>query len=343
MSRDFARHQALECMMLALEGQNLVPDKGRIAFLRARPHANLQALGKRLFCQQDYKPQAAELDQAGFQCVEELEGKFPLVLLLPNRQREETQADMARAFDLLEDGGTLVMSMHNDWGAKRYEKMLAEFAGEAGTLSKHHCRTFWAVKSDIIDVEMWDEWRRQGALQRVIEDRFWSKPGLFSWNEVDPGSQLLVDHLPKDITGRVADLGASWGFLSDFVLRNHPDLLSLDCFEADRSAVECLRRNLGSIASHCRPNLHWEDVTQGVGENRFDWVVMNPPFHEGRNADPLLGAKFIAAAARSLRKGGQLWMVANRHLPYEHLLEEAFQEYRCVVQTSAFKVLSAVR
>ena len=55
----------------------------------------------------------------------------------------------------------------------------------------------------------------------------------------------------------------------------------------------------------------------------------------------MLGAKFIATAARALKPEGELWIVANRHLPYEQVLEEAFMEKRLVVQEGSFKVLWA--
>ena len=38
--------------------------------------------------------------------------------------------------------------------------------------------------------------------------------GIFSADHIDPGSALLAEHLPKNLRGRVADLGAGWGFLS---------------------------------------------------------------------------------------------------------------------------------
>ena len=44
---------------------------------------------------------------------------------------------------------------------------------------------------------------------------------------------------------------------------------------------------------------------------------MNPPFHTRPRADPALGQAMIRKAAAALRRGGRLFMVANRQLPYE--------------------------
>ena len=58
---------------------------------------------------------------------------------------------------------------------------------------------------------------------------------------------------------------------------------------------------------------------------------------------PDIGRRFIAVAADSLRPGGKLWLVANRHLPYESVLSESFDSVRTVVQQHGYKIIEAVR
>ncbi len=333
---------ALDTLVYTLEAHpEFLAGTDPIAFLRGVPHEGLDHLNPRLVCEQVYKPRAERLEQAGIKLVDRIEGTYNLVLLLPERQKEQTLADMARGFDLLKPGGTLVVALHNDWGAKRFEKHLAEIVGEVQTISKHHCRVFWAHKTGKLNTALLDEWRPLADLRRGIEGHYWSKPGLFAWDHIDEGSAMLVQALPKNLHGHVADLGAGWGFLSTELLKRFERIVGLDAFEADRDAVEAARRNLGNVPVPFRPKVHWQDVTQGVGERRYDFVVMNPPFHEGREPDPTLGMKFIAAAARALKASGQLWLVANRELPYESLLQEAFDQVKQVQQEDGFKVIQA--
>jgi 16S rRNA (guanine1207-N2)-methyltransferase len=70
---------------------------------------------------------------------------------------------------------------------------------------------------------------------------------------------------------------------------------------------------------------------------------MTPPFHLGRTADPALGRAFITAAARVLAPSGSLWMVANRHLPYESTLAASFAKVEEIAGDTRFKVLHATR
>lgn len=322
---------------------DLAASADRIAFLHAMPHEGLLPLQSKLQCEQVFKPRHQRLKAAGFTCVDKLEGTYPVVLLLPERQREQTFDDFARAYDLLEDGGTLIVSLHNDWGAKRYEKHFVEVAREVEHFTKSHCRVFWAQKSTRWHTDAIDQWRGLARLRRMLDEQFWTKPGLFAWDRIDVGSKMLVDCMPKKMHGTIADLGAGWGFLSQHLLRTYPDITALDAFEADREGVEATRRNIGNTMAHARVHALWHDVTEGIQGRHYDFVVMNPPFHDGREPDPGLGMKFIAAAAQGLRSSGQLWLVANKNLPYEGLLAEVFGVVNNVAERDGYKVLMAAQ
>jgi 16S rRNA (guanine1207-N2)-methyltransferase len=70
---------------------------------------------------------------------------------------------------------------------------------------------------------------------------------------------------------------------------------------------------------------------------------MNPPFHQGRDTDPALGQAFVRQSGRILARHGALWMVANRHLPYETALKDAFAQVEEVGGDNRFKVIRAAR
>jgi len=92
-----------------------------------------------------------------------------------------------------------------------------------------------------------------------------------------------------------------------------------------------------------RVTFHWADATRFDPASPYDGIVMNPPFHAGRASDPGLGRAFIQAAARLLAPHGKLWMVANRHLPYETTLSECFRNVDMITSNGAFKVFHANR
>jgi 16S rRNA (guanine1207-N2)-methyltransferase len=87
---------------------------------------------------------------------------------------------------------------------------------------------------------------------------------------------------------------------------------------------------------------HWHDVSSGL-TGTYDAVVMNPPFHRGQQTEVDLGRGFIRAAAAALKRGGRLFMVANRQLPYEAELDASGFGWRCAGEDQTFKLLFAER
>jgi 16S rRNA (guanine1207-N2)-methyltransferase len=344
---------ALATLLLPLAEGGL-PWPGRGLFLQARAGWPLQALAlPGLVCAQHDRAAHDALRAAGHAVLAgedpEPETRWPLVLLLPPRQREAARALFAASLARLQPGGRILACMPNREGARSGAADLARIAGPLASLSKHHCRAFWTGPLEGPGcAALQEEWRalaqpRWIASPQVPGGGFHSRPGIFAWDRVDPGSALLAGHLPGDLAGSGADLGAGWGFLALAVLERCPGVRALDLFESDARALACARLNLAPHAPRVPLGFHWHDVAAGV-PGRYDFVVGNPPFHAaGREARPELGRAFIAAAAAALRPGGRLWLVANRHLPYEQALDEGFAQVRQVVQRDGYKLLEAVR
>ncbi len=326
---------ALETLMLAFSAEGIaVP--ARALFIGAEPHAALKAWPE-LTGWQPLKPLAAAWERAGFSRGEELpDGKWSLVLVLPGKSRDEALAWFAMARDRLEPGGKLVVAMPNTAGAGRFEKELSKATGNIVSLQKHKCRAFHATEDGTWNEVIFNEWRALGELREI--SGFTVQAGIFSSDHIDPGSRFLADHLPAHLHGKVADLGAGWGFLSDAVLERCPNIARLDLFEADARALACARKNL---ARHRREIVfHWHDVTTGL-PGSYDAIVMNPPFHTGQATDVDLGRAFLKVAAASLKRGGKLLLVANRQLPYEAALEASGLAWRKVAEDKIYKLLFA--
>ncbi|RUL69575.1 class I SAM-dependent methyltransferase [Dyella choica] len=327
------------------DGYLPLPDHGSVLFLRARDGYRLREVAQRgWLCEQSFKPFANALARSGYQVGDvDAEVRFKLVLLLPPRQRDEARAWFAKAARHAEGGGVVVVCAPNAEGAKSAQADLAALLGSVNHLSKHKCRVFWGVSDASCDQALLDAWL---ALDRpqLNAAGYISRPGLFAWDRVDAASALLAAHLPGDLGGRVADFGAGYGYLSTQMIAHCPGLTALELYEAEARALEPARLNIErAMHEHARRlafELHWHDVTQGV-ERRYDAVVCNPPFHQGRADLPDLGRAFIVQAAHALLPHGCLWLVANRHLPYEATLAAHFEQVRNVTMRDGFKVIEA--
>lgn len=347
MSAD-ARDDALETLLLPFfDGLLEWPAQGAL-FLNAREGWPLhrQPLPGLVY-EQSFKPEVDALLSRGQQvgadvAADDPARRYPLVLVLPPRQRDQARTLMARAVSLLQPGGIVLACAANEAGAKSFEADLARLAGPLRTLSKNRCRVFWTMPDGAdVDAELLAQWRLLDA-PRVVADGFTSRPGVFAWDRIDAATALLAQHLPADLAGEAADLGAGTGVLSLALLQRAPGIRHLDLYEADARALDLARINVAP-RDGCTIGFHWHDVTGGLART-YDVIVTNPPFHANVRADrPDIGRRFIAVAAEALKPGGRLWLVANRHLPYESVLDRSFGQVRCVVQEGGFKVVEAIR
>ncbi len=291
--------QATRALAHAFETGALVKD--RAFFLRAEdpPFEDID-------CEQSYRPAFLRLRQA----TPRLEsGAWPLGLVLMTKHKEENFANLGRAWTLLEPGGTLACAGANDDGAASLERHAAKAFGLAGTLSKFHSRVFWLSKGA---KEPPAYWRGLGTLQPVADSSWRSQPGIFSWDRIDDGSNLLARHLPGDLAGHVADFGCGWGYLARDLLARPGGIARIDLIDAEHLALDAARANV----EDARASFHWLDLASEPAPATYDAIVCNPPFHTGRASTPALGQKVIEAAARALKSGGRFYMVANRGLPY---------------------------
>jgi 16S rRNA (guanine1207-N2)-methyltransferase len=325
------------------EGAIEMPAAGAGLFLRARAGSWLRRWPG-IACEQTFKPFADELARAGASFAGSADGNG-LVLLLPPRQRDEARALFAQAVRRAGNGGVVVACQPNNEGARSGEADLARLAGTVQDLSRHKCRVYWSrIDGARIDHVLLDGWHALDAPRPIADGRWMSRPGLFAWDRVDTASALLVEHLPAGLRGRVADLGAGYGYLAGEVVRRCAGVAAIDLYEAEQRAEEPARANLAQACRDAGRDVafafRWHDVTRGLAD-RYDAIVSNPPFHQGRADQPELGRAFIESAADALQPHGAFWLVANRHLAYEATLAARFETVRIVETRDGFKVIEA--
>lgn len=247
----------------------------------------------------------------------------------------ERRYTLAVALKALKPGGRLDVMAPKDKGGSRLKKELEAFGAEVGESAKAHHRRCVVIKGD--GLTGLDAAIDAGAPRIVPGLDAWSQPGVFAWDRIDPGSALLAHTLPA-LKGAGADLGCGYGALATVVLRSSA-VTALRLYDLDRRAVEAARRNVDDS----RAVIEQADVRTLPTNGDLDFIVTNPPFHDGGAEDKRLGRTFIRQAAGMLKKGGTLWLVANRHLPYEAELNEAFKRVRMVADTGGYKVFEAVK
>lgn len=308
-----------------------LPAEGRILVLEPPAAADLSALPPdRVVVEQPFRPEHDAWAAHGLAVTARSEGPFAAAVVFAQRARDASRAAVARAASLVGAGGAIWVDGARTDGIDSLLKDLRGRVELSPPLAKSHGKIAHFINAG---AEAFADWR---ARDLVPVDGFVTRPGVFSADGVDRGSALLAAELPLDLKGKVADLGAGWGWLSARIL-DRQGVSVLHLVEADQVALDCARRNV----TDPRARFHWEDATTFNPGQRLDAVVMNPPFHVSRSADPGLGVAFIKAAAAMLAPQGRLIMVANRHLPYEKTLAALFRHVEEISVEGGFKVLAA--
>jgi len=315
-------------LSLALEGAVSLPE-GRIAVLGAPAGYDLSALPREsVQVVQRFYPDHQAWARLGHDVAVTPEGEFTTALVVVPRAKAQARAMVAEALRIT-DGGLVLIDGQKTDGIDSLLKSLKKEVVIEQVIAKSHGKLAWFRGGDLPGWE---------AADTTLPGGFVTRPGVFSADKVDKGSEALLAVLPGDLKGHVVDLGAGWGFLSRAILER-PGVTTLDLVEADRVALDCARLNV----TDDRARFFWDDATTFEPRALCDVVVMNPPFHTGRAGDPELGRAFIRTAARVLKPTGRLIMVANRHLPYEQELASRFALVEELGGTSGFKVLSATK
>ncbi|RWB59842.1 class I SAM-dependent methyltransferase [Mesorhizobium sp.] len=332
--------EPLKTLFYPFEAEALpLPRKGaRVLFLGAEPGFRLpDGFDAALHFVQGFRPHFRALQAAGCTVTPRAEGSsFDAALVLAGRHRGQNELRIAEALERVAPGGLIVVAGGKDDGIDSLRKRINILVALEGHLPKHHGVAFWFRQAGKEAAEA----LRAANPDLIVEERFRTAPGMFSFDRVDAGSKLLAERLPDGLTGNLADFCAGWGYLAAEVAERSPGLSGLDLYEADFEALEAARLN---VRNAVEPRFFWADLLTETVERRYDAIVMNPPFHSGRAAEPGIGAGMIHAASRALKSGGRLLMVANRQLPYEQVLAAAFSSHAEIARDGMFKVFSARR
>jgi 23S rRNA (guanine1835-N2)-methyltransferase len=206
-------------------------------------------------------------------------------------------------------GGRVYLAAAEQSGLNRYRGVLAEIASEVAQIAERGDHTVLAARVHS------ERARNVSAFvkSRVFEERVGgvdlslvSVPGVFSAGGIDDGTRLLAAAATVDDGDRVLDLCCGYGALGAYAASVADCEVVLS--DENRLATACAERTLEMTG--VATAVVTADSASGVGGERFDRILCNPPTHA---TDSVL-CDLFDDAREVLANDGHLFVVHHRDL-----------------------------
>ena len=166
---------------------------------------------------------------------------------------------------------------------------------------------------------------------------------VFSRERLDIGTRFFLEHLPiKSAIRDIIDLGCGNGLLGLIAAERNP-LANIYFVDESFMAVASAKDNFSRAFGLTRP------ATFAVGDglcdfesNTADLILCNPPFHQQHTVGDQIAISLFLQSRRVLRKGGELWIIGNRHLNYHSQLQRLFGNHQVIAANAKFIIIKAI-
>lgn len=225
----------------------------------------------------------------------------------------------------------------NRSGVKSAEKLFKPFGKLTKFDSARRCSFYFGICDSIEKEFNIDDWYKTYPV--TLDDKtltIYSLPGVFSHGELDVGTQLLLNTLPR-LKGKVMDFGCGAGVIGCFMKMKNPDI-RLEMVDISAFAIASSRKTLQENGLDAE--VYASNVYSDFGNN-YKFIISNPPFHAGRDTFYVASENLITEAPRYLGRSGKLIIVANSFLAYPPLFKETFGDCIELNRTTKFRILSS--
>lgn len=174
---------------------------------------------------------------------------------------------------------------------------------------------------------------------------FSNHANVFSREQLDQGARFLLSQFSAlPVAGDVVDLACGNGILGIMYKRLH-ESAAVQFIDESYMAIASTRENYSNAFPGMGDNAQYfvSDGLSGHTDECADLILCNPPFHQLHVVDERIANEMFRQSKRCLRRGGELWVVANRHLPHTESLKRLFGQCRPVSSNKKFNVLRAVK
>lgn len=168
---------------------------------------------------------------------------------------------------------------------------------------------------------------------------------VFSREQLDLGARYLLSHFDQLPAATVViDLACGNGILGLRYKQLHANA-QLHFADESYMAIASSRDNYQRAFAGREEDAQFYTANglQHHADSCADLILCNPPFHQQHVVGDQVATGMFDDSKRCLKQGGELWVVANRHLTYGNTLKRLFGNCRGVGSNKKFSVLRVVK
>ena len=273
------------------------------------------------------------------------------VLLTIPKGRRYARTLLLAAWRALKPDGQLLLAGPSKGGAKAVIQDAARIFGNASVLGyRRHQRVAVCTRGHTLPDPLPPEFQQPGiapgtrhfvTIERSHGDlKLETHPGIFSWEALDEGTALLLDHLEFDSGAHVWDVGCGYGVLglsAALAGAAHVTMSDVNLLATRYTQTNAAKNGL----THKVTVFPADALSPSHPQPPYNLIISNPAFHQGRDVDKSMADRLINQAPGFLAPGGRLLLVANRFLNYHKFMHDHFERVSRIAETPKFHLIQA--
>ena len=166
---------------------------------------------------------------------------------------------------------------------------------------------------------------------------------VFSREKLDIGTRFFLQQIPSsERFSNIVDMGCGNGLLGLSAAEKNTQA-SVVFVDESYMAVESAKNNFESSGLNNKSEFYAMDCLSDLQPASADLILNNPPFHQQHATGDAVAWRMFNDAKKGLKKGGELWVIGNRHLAYHIKLKKIFNNCETVSSNNKFTIYKSVK
>jgi len=275
--------------------------------------------------------------------IETPEDSYDLVLIKTTKSLALLEDQLIRIKPSLSDtviiiGAGMVKSIHTST-----LKLFAKYIGPTKTsLAKKKARLIFCTTDNNIKAVK-SPYPKNYILEGTSYTIF-NQANVFSRESLDIGTRFFLKYIPQSEKYKnIIDLACGNGVVGLIAAEKNPDAV-IHFLDESYMAIESAKETFETAFNDQRKvTFKVNDCLTGYEKNSVDLILNNPPFHQDNAIGDEVAWKMFKQSKDVLNKGGELWVIGNRHLAYHIKLKKIFNNCEVVATNKKFVILKSIK